>query len=46
MRIVVKTRKADIEIDLPNGTSSFVHHMEAMLTTLEKIVEQINKLEE
>ena len=46
MRIVVKTRKADVEIDMPNGTSSFDKHIEGIVDVLNEIVEQINKIEE
>jgi hypothetical protein len=46
MKIVVRTHKAEVEIDLPNGTSSFDKHIEGIVDVLNEIVEQINKIEE
>ena len=46
MRIKVKTRKADVEIDLPHGTSSFDKHIEGILCVLNQIVEKINQIKE
>lgn len=46
MRIKIKTRKVEVEMELPPPTSSFEKHVEGLLVALRTIVEEINKIQE
>lgn len=46
MKIIVRCPRAEVEVDLPNQKSGYGDHVKGLINVLEKVIEQINKLEQ